>query len=176
VNETYRMPRREIVAQVTMLGEPSRELQLFLGLRARTHGGSECPSDLLNGTEPFVPARDTQGNTLLLRLDAVLFTTVSAQDESVTSHLEFQASDASSVDVAITLEGGHMLRGYVRYVLPEGQQRLQNYLRLPDRFLALYEGPRVHLVNKSRIVWVSCSNADDPELRLGASATPQRHV
>lgn len=169
MNETFRIPRRQIVAQVTMVGEPTRELQLFLGMQARTHTGTECPSDLLNGTEPFVPARDAQGNTLLLQLDSILVTTVSARDESVLGHLEFQAEDASCVDVAIAMEGGLMLRGYVRYVLPEGQQRLQNYLRLPDRFLALYEGPRVHLVNKRRIVWVNCSNADNPELRSGTA-------
>lgn len=171
MNESYRMPRRQVLAQVTMVGEPSRELMLFLGLHARTHSGSECPSDLLNGTEPFVPARDAQGNTLLLQLDSILVTTVSARDESIQGHLEFQTSDATCVDVAIALEGGAMLRGYVCYVLPEGQQRLQNYLRLPDRFLALYEGPRVHLVNKRRIIWVSCSNADDPELRARAHTT-----
>jgi hypothetical protein len=172
VSETYRLPRRQILAQVTMAGEPTRELQLFLGMQARTHSGNECPSDLLNGTEPFVPARDAQGNTLLLHLDSILVTTVSARDESVLGHLEFQAPEASCVDVAIALEGGFMLRGYVRYVLPEGQQRLQNYLRLPDRFLALYEGPRVHLVNKRRIVWVACSNADNADLR--APETAQR--
>ena len=162
MSESYRIPRRQVLAQVTLVGEPARELVLFVGLHAQSHEGYERPSDLLNGPDLYIPARDPQGNMLLLNLDAVQVASVAAKDESVLGSLEFQADEAACMDVAVAVGGGLLLRGYVRYVLPQGQQRLQNYMQLPTRFLALYDGPRVHLINKRRVVWVDCSSADVP--------------
>ena len=160
MSEEYRIPRRQIMAQVTLVSEPPRDLLLFVGLHAASHDGFERPSDVLNGRDSYVPARDAQNTMRLLNLDSILVVTVAAKDESVLGSVEFQASEASCMDVVVALEGGLRLRGYVRYVLPHGQQRLQNYLRLPERFLSLYDGPRVHLINRRRVIWVECLSAD----------------
>ncbi len=171
----YRIPKRQVPAHVTLVGEPTQELHLFVGQYAESHEGGERPGDVLNGRESYVPALDAQGGTRLLNLDAVLVVTVTARDEGVLGALEFQAADAACVDVVVALEGGLHLRGVVRYVLPEGQQRLQNYLRQPERFLPLYDGPRLHWINRRRVVWVESRGVEgmQADMALGASA-PRR--
>ena len=171
----YRIPKRQVPAHVTLVGEPTLELHLFVGQYAASHDGGERPGDVLNGRESYVPALDAQGGTRLLNLDAVLVVTVAARDEGVLGALEFQTTDAACVEVGVALEGGLHLRGVVRYVLPAGQQRLQNYLRQPERFLPLYDGPWLHWVNRRRVVWVESRGVEGTQMdmALGASAPPR---
>ena len=171
----YRIPKRAVKAQVMIGGEPPRELQFFVGPRAAHHDAGERPSDVLNGSEAFVPVRDAKGQTWLLNLDAVLVVTVAAHEENMSRTLEFQTSSAACLDVVMGLEGSLRVRGSVRYVLPEGQQRLQNYLRQAQRFVALHDGPWVHLVNRHRVIWVQCPATDAKAARgepLGTAARP----
>lgn len=171
----YRIPKHPVKAQVMISGEPPRDLQFFVGLQAANHDAGERPSDLLNGSEPFVPVRDAKGLTWLLNLEAVLVVTVAATEENVSRAVEFRTNMASCFDVVVALDGGLRVRGSVRYVLPEGQQRLQDYLRQAQRFVALHEGPWVHLVNRHRVVWVQSSSdaTTAPDEHLGTAAQPQ---
>ena len=152
----YRIPKRPVRARVLIRGEPPRDLHLFVGPRAAHHDAGERPSDLLNGGESFLPVRDAKGQMWLLNLEAVLVVTVAAVEESVARALEFQTDDVTCMDVVVALEGGVRVHGTMRYVLPEGQRRLQDHLRQPRRFVALHRGPWVHWINRRRMVWVQC--------------------
>ena len=175
MTDKYRIPKRLVRAQVVIAGEPPRDLHFFVGLRAPNHDEGERPSDLLNGAEPFVPVRDVRGQTWLLNLDTVLVVTVAAPEESVSRAIEFQTQDAACLQVVVALEGGLRVRGNVRYVLPEGQQRLQNYLGQSQRFMALHDGQWVHLINRHRVVWVHCPATDGSPARDEPLGAQTRH-
>ena len=155
--EVYRIPRLQFTAEVLLLGQSPRSLNLFLGAWAKSHAGYERPSDLFNGTENFLPALDLAGKPLLLQLDAV-------QAAAFAADLEFGAEEMRAMDLTpehtsaaidIVLEDGTPLSGIVTYLLPEGQRRVQSFLNLPERFFVLRDGDTAWLINKHRILWVT---------------------
>jgi len=158
MTEIFRIPKRQVPAQVLIPGHAPLPMTLFLAELAGTHAGGERPSDLLNGGQTFFPATDLQGSTVFLQRDAVMVVTVAAvhemgdDPESVTPLV---SDEATQVSLDVLLEDGSILRGTTRFLMPEGKRRLQDFLNLPDRFLLLEEGERVHLINKQRIVRLS---------------------
>jgi hypothetical protein len=57
--------------------------------------------------------------------------------------------------VEIGLEGGMTIAGEINQMMPEGHRRLQDVLNEGTRFLVLWSGDRVHLINKRRIIRVA---------------------
>jgi len=155
MTEIFRVPKRQVPAQVLIPGRPPMSMMLFLAECAGTHAGTERPSDLMNGEQVFFPATDVQGGTVFLRRDAVMVLTVASVDErgddpDVVRPLA--SDEATQVRLDVLLEDGSMLRGDLRFLMPEGKRRLQDFLNLSDRFLLLEAGDQIHLINKSRIV------------------------
>jgi len=158
VPEPYRVPKRSIPAEVVLPGKPPSKLTLFLSDFAETHGGIERPSDLLNGPALFFPAADASGAMVFLHRDSILAVTVRAEHEfagDVVVAMALQSEHATSAKVEVTLEDGTAIQGVANYLMPEGKQRLQDYLNLPDRFLVLRDGDHVRLVNKLRVIRVT---------------------
>jgi hypothetical protein len=158
MTELYRVPRLQIPAEVLLVGQSPRRLDIFLGVCAQSHAGYERPSDLLNGADAFVPALDTDGHMHILNKDAVQVLSVAAEYEFGEEDLvaiEVARLQATSKHVEIVLEGDTHLSGQLTYLLPEGQRRVQSFLNLKDRFFVLIEGDTVRLINKMHVQWVT---------------------
>jgi len=154
----YRVPKRELPAEVTLWGQPPSRVSLFLSARAGRDSGFERPSELLNGPGAFLPVTRTEGEFSLFRRDAVLFVTVPAAEELGGERPlpeEFPSEEVHSTLVELTLEGGPSIRGWIRYLRPDNRSRLVDFLNEPERFLIVRTEELVHLVNKNRIVAVS---------------------
>lgn len=155
MTDLFRVPKRQVPVHVVLPGRPPLALNLFLSECAEAHDGAERPSDLMNGETTFFPATDLHGATVFLQRDAVMMLTVATAHEIPPGSALAQALDsgeATRVQLDVLLEDGSSLRGTLRFLMPEGKRRLQDFLNLPDRFLALEDGERVHLIQKRRIV------------------------
>jgi hypothetical protein len=158
LTEQYRVPKREVIAEVVLFGQPPASMTIFLGERAETHSGYERPSDLLNGAGAFIPAAEKKGGLVLLRRDAVTILSVPDSDElggGDPRAEELAADQATMLQVEIVLEDGSKVGGSLVYLMPEGERRLQDFLNLPDGFLVLRDRGKVRLVNKNRIARIT---------------------
>ncbi len=158
MSDEYRIPKREVSAEVTLRGQEPVTLKLFLSGQAETHAGYERPSDLLNGADSFLPSTDSKGGFLLIRRDAVVVLSVPAELEQEPG--SSGAGDDGTVppevaQVEITLDNGGTRRGRIEFVMPEGRHRVQDFLNTNGRFVALRDNGMIHLVNKARIVRVA---------------------
>lgn len=154
----YRVPKREISAEATFLGHPRKVVHLFLSERAQTHDGAERLSDLLNGTGDFLPAIEPPRNLVLLHKDALMALSVAVETEFPSQEAaqeELAGTVGTSVVVGIALCDGTEIGGTVRFVMPEGKNRLVDFLNEPELFFAVRDGELAHLVNKRCIVRVS---------------------
>ena len=74
----YQIPKRSVLAEVVLPGIEPLSLKLYLSERAQSHAGFERPSDLLNGSERFLPAADAEDRVVFLHRDSVLTIAVDA--------------------------------------------------------------------------------------------------
>ena len=161
MNEIYRVPKRQFPAEVTLVGQSPMRLTLFLAGQAAHHAGYERPSDLLAGVDAFLPAMNGDGHVLFLQRDAVMVLSVPADAEDDGDPAATgdpggaPASPARRSAVRMTLENGRAIDGTIEYLMPEGHDRLQDFLNSIGRFLALRQEGTVHLVNKLRIASIA---------------------
>jgi hypothetical protein len=157
MNHAYQVPKRSVLADITLAGHTPVTLQVFLSSQSATHSGAERPSDLLNGPEAFLPASDSKNRVVFLHRDSIVSLTVDADAEfggEAAGAEDLAPEYATQVRVEILLNNGHALTGELRYVMPEASRRLQDVLNQPLRFLTLRDGEHAQLVNKAHIVRV----------------------
>jgi hypothetical protein len=153
----YRIPKREVSAEVSLLGHPRKVVKLFLHERAESHAGPERPSDLLNGPWDFFPAIEPPGKLVLLHRAAVLAISVSAESEfpGEEGGGSGDPEGAAIFSVEVILQDGSQVRGTVRFVMPEGRNRLIDFINTQDRFLTVRDENLARLINKRRIVRIA---------------------
>ncbi|HEV8336662.1 MAG TPA: hypothetical protein VGR67_09615 [Candidatus Polarisedimenticolia bacterium] len=161
----YRIPKREVAAEVSLLGQPRNVVKLFLGDRAENHSGPEKPSDLLNGSRPFFPAVEPPDRFVLLHRDSVTALSVEAEVEfpAEESSGGAEAEAVAKVLVELVLQDWTKVRGTVQFLMPEGRRRLIDFLNTGDRFLIVRADGLAHLINKRRIVRVEALEAGGEE-------------
>jgi hypothetical protein len=158
VSQEYRVAKKQVTAEVTIAGEKPAVLTLFLAEQTRQHAGDERPSDLLNGSDIFLPAIDRKKKLRLLQRDAVVVITVPAALEPGAAATDDGAASLPShlhAEVEVVLQGGAAIRGTVEYDMPESRSRLIDFLNREDRCLAVRQADQVHLVNKRHIARVT---------------------
>ena len=165
----YRIPKREISVEITLLSQSSKVIQLirgrrgeravvhlFLSERAQMRDGAERLSDLLNSPGEFLPAVEPpHKSVVLLNKDALMVLTASANAEFPAEEMSGVPMAGSGVQAEFTLQDGTQIKGQVGFVMPEGRRRLVDFLNLPERFFAVREGAMAQLINKKAIVRVS---------------------
>jgi len=167
----YRIPKREISVEITLLGQSSKVIQLirgrraeravvhlFLSERAPMREGAERLSDLLNSPGEFLPAVEPpHKKVVLLNKEALMVLTAAADAEfpAEESPHAMVAAGTGGVQAEFTLQDGTEIKGQVGFVMPEGKKRLVDFLNLPERFFAVREGAVAQLINKKCIVRVS---------------------
>lgn len=165
MTEGYEVPKREVEAAVTLMGEDPRPVRLFLAERAQHHSGPQRPGDLLNdGTEDFFAVRGPDGSRALLNRSAVLVLSVPASEQRSPE----EAADAEEAEgleafttrsVRVRMEDGSELTGKVSYVRPAGERRIRDFLNRGEAFIALRDGDTVRFVNRSRVARVTFASS-----------------
>lgn len=160
-----RVPKLRVKARARLRGQEPRTVVLHLGERAALHSGPERPSDLLAGSCDFLPVGGPQGRVLFLSTHAIDVLTVPAGLEADPA-VEVEDGSGSSVaverDITVHLDDGSEVEGHIRFLPPPGRARLLDFLNGPAPFLPVREGELVHLVNKSRVSWITAvADADD---------------
>lgn len=173
----YRIPKREISVEITLLGQSTKVIQLirgrraeravyhlFLSERAQMRQGAERLSDLLNGSGEFLPAVEPpHKHVVLLNKDALMVLTAAAEAEFPAEEMSdatMAAGVGGGVQAEFILQDGSEIKGRVGFVMPEGKKRLVDFLNLPERFFAVRDGAVAQLINKKCIVRVSIIGND----------------
>lgn len=159
----YRIPTRRIRAELLLTGRDQIPAELYLGEQSEREMGPERPLDLLNGKKTFFPVRLPEDGTVLIRRTSVLLASLAAEEvldgdpraDELLSEARMQGTDAREVELEVLLEEGTRISGSVAYVLPRGEQRLQDFLNNSATFFRVWDGERVHLVNGDRAVTVT---------------------
>lgn len=165
MTEGYEVPKREVEAAVTLMGEDPRPVRLFLAERAQHHSGPQHAGDLLNdAAEDFFAVRGPDGSLAVLNRSAVLVLSVSASDgrspEEDAAAKEAEGLEAfTSRRIRVRMEDGSELTGTVSYVRPAGERRIRDYLNRTEAFIPLRDGDTVRFVNRSRIARVTFASS-----------------
>ena len=149
---SFSIPKDKVSATLLLEDGTALEVELFLaqpidGVR------TERPSDLLTGVE-FIPISQKDGSFRIVRRSAITSLTVRADVEygGELSVEDLAGGFAKKTDLEVRTRSGAVLKGTVIYLLPEGQQRVQDLLNQPDPLLMLRDGDLVHLLSKTQIV------------------------
>jgi len=150
--EELRVPKRRVPVEVVLPGGTARRVFVFLSEAAPTHEGPERLSDLLNGSDAFIPAVEASGGVTFLHRTSIAVARVSPDVEPdggggftiPTEH-----------EVEITLADGTQLAGLVSYVLPPESARLGDFLNRCEPFFRLLERDGVALVGRAHVARVA---------------------
>ena len=143
--EDLRVPKRSVPVEVVLPGGEARQVLLSEG--AASHPGPERLSDLLNGTAPFIPARESgSGAMTFLHRASIAVARVASRRSRPTAD---SFTIPTEHEVEITLADGARLSGLVAYVAPQSRERLVDFLNRPEPFLRLLERDRVALVGRA---------------------------
>ncbi len=147
-----RVPKREVPVEVVLPGGEARRVAVYLAEGAATHPGPERLSDLLNGSAPFIPARESQGGAMtFLNRASIAVARVAADEEPADDSFTIPTEH----EVEITLTDGTRLSGLVAYVAPVARDRLVDFLNRPEPFLRLLEQDGVALVGRAHVARVA---------------------
>jgi hypothetical protein len=154
MTEGFVVPKHPIPINLKLAWLPPKELELYLAEHAARHTGAEHPSDVLNGNDLFIPARDADGRHLLFQRTEVMVISVAAKHEERQVDEGESEEGATTIELELTLEDGTRVEGVISYWRPPGQRRLQDYLNTSEQFVRIREGDIVHVVNRDKIVSV----------------------
>jgi hypothetical protein len=124
---------------------------ISLAVSAPFHEGSETILERLNSVERVIPFESPDGSrvTLVNRTDLLWVAPRPGTDPKLVGPGTFLITRQE--DVQVRLDGGETLEGVLQMELPEGFNRVTDYLNGPEDFfpLATPDGP--YLVNKLRV-------------------------
>jgi hypothetical protein len=146
-----RIRKEPLEVELALAGRPPRVVVIFLAEHAGHGFERQTVLDLLEQVEPFLPALDVEtGVCESVNARAVVWIGMSRQSMEAEGGADELFEHRKCVRVA--LAGGGSLEGEVLYSAPEGESRLVDYLNRPERFIRLWDGDRVFLVNKQSVV------------------------
>jgi len=150
--DELRVPKRRVPVEVVLPGKPARHLSVFLAQAAPGHEGPERLSDLLNGTNSFLPAVGDDGGITFLHRASIAVARVAPEVEPDVGG-GFTIPTEHEVEVALV--DGSRLSGLITYVLPPESARLVDFLNGCGPFLRLLERDAVALVGMAHVAHVA---------------------
>lgn len=146
----YRIAKERIAVVVhTMRGEAIVG-DLFVQAHARHRTGPEDAPDVMNDDEPFFPLAVEGGPTLLVAKDRVRLLEV--EERGAGDDAADAVPGARLTPIELTLDDGSTVEGSIYLEQTFGRPRLLDFLnRARSRFLTLYAGDGVRLVNRRLI-------------------------
>src|SRR5262249_21603703 len=121
----------------------------FIPASSSRHEGPMHPEEWLNSSATFFPFLPDDADT------PVILNKGEGLTLSIASDVEGPPAEHVGVDQRIVAErGARELRGEVHIDMPPHHRRVLDYLNRPESFLALYDGDRLHFVQKHNITRV----------------------
>ncbi|ALC15135.1 hypothetical protein DSOUD_0340 [Desulfuromonas soudanensis] len=122
--------------------------EVFLNLYGAHHFGPQRVGDLLLGPERFLPLRGAFG-TRLVNIAHILQARVGATEEADPLMLLGERHA-----VAVTTVNGDRIEALLYANLPDGSQRVKDYLNQPLRFFIFFLPDEVLYLHRDAILWV----------------------
>ena len=154
VAQPLRVRKEPIEVELVLAGEPPRPVELFLAEHGSRGFDRQSVLDLLEQSEGFLPACDRKtGNWESFNSRSVTWIGMSkiatGADES-----KNELYDRRKL-VRVEFAGGpDPLEGELLYSAPEESARVVDVMNRRERFLRLWSGDRVYLVNKAAVLRV----------------------
>jgi hypothetical protein len=123
--------------------------RIFLPIASSNHSGEMRPDEWMNDSTPFFPFLPANAATpvILNKAEVVVLSVVASPPP------EDATVDAPKRRVQVECRE-RVVAGVVIIDMPEGHQRVLDYLNAPGAFLIVHDGDREHLVRKTRITRV----------------------
>jgi len=144
-----RVPTIALDAEIVCRGGTSFVGRIFLPAASSHHTGPMRPDEWMNDSTPFFPflPADSPTPVILNKSDVVVLSV------AVEGALEEEGVESPHRRVKVECrERG--VEGILVIDMPQGHQRVLDYLNRPDPFLIVRDGDREHLVRKQRITRV----------------------
>ena len=151
--DSLRVRKNTVEVELSFAGGPPRRVELFLAEHGWRGFSQQRVLDLLEQEDSFLPARDLEtGRWETLNARAVVWIGVSRVEADAESPGD-ELFDYRKL-VRVELDGCDALEGEILYSAPEGSARVVDVLNRRERFLSLWSGDRVFLVNKNSVLRV----------------------
>ncbi len=140
----YRVDKEECPVVLFTADGMVQEGVIFLSPYASTHTGQQSPLDLMREKEQFFPFRSQAGNFTLVNKDAI-------------THLRYQPEEhqeppfGEPMQVQVTFFGGELLQGTLTLNMPQGKNRLIDYINAAPGWFALQGSEAGYLANGALI-------------------------
>lgn len=123
--------------------------RIFLPIASSHHSGEMRPDEWMNDSAPFFPFLPANASApIILNKSEVVVLSVVAEPPP-----EDTTVDIPKRRVQVECRE-RVVAGVLIIDMPEGHQRVLDYLNGPDPFLIVHDGDREHLVRKTRITRV----------------------
>ena len=149
MNDALRVPTVAIDAEIVCADGTWFVGRIFLPAASSHHAGAMRPDEWMNDTTPFFPflAANTSVPVILNKSEVVVLT--------VPEFAHPPEEDVGNPVRRVQVEcRERTLSGTVIIDMPEGHQRVLDYLNRSEPFLIVHDGDRTHLVRKARITRV----------------------
>jgi len=134
----YRVDKREQPVVLFLADGVVREGAVFLSPFSQLRAGPQTLLDLFREKEPFMPFRGDDGSFTLLNKNAV-------------THVRYHGGGeeclGERLGVRLTFYGGENLQGTLVIAMPEGLNRLQDYVNSAPGFFPVETADARYLVN-----------------------------
>jgi hypothetical protein len=146
--KVFQVPQREVQVEVLLSGGERLNGTLYAP-QAGPSGGPGRLSDRLNdGEERFLPLVADEGAHLVSKSRVMAIHLPPGEED-----LEFEEGDqAKECSVELYLEGGVVLTGSLKYIMPVERLRIIDYLNAAPEFIPLLDNGRVVLVSRRFLV------------------------
>ncbi len=145
------IPTIQLQAEIRYFDERPLTGRIFLPQQAAHHEGPTRPEEWMNEGGPFFPfIPDSSDRAVILNKRYIVVLTVTAGYELL--HLPEETGVSTYVQVKC---GSLELEGLVYIDMPDTNRRLTDWVNRPEPFLMLRDGDVRHLVQKSRITFLS---------------------
>jgi len=162
-----KVPMRPVAVELALVGHEPGSAELFVPDVPRS-GHSQLVQDvaeMLDEGDPFLPVRVGRHVTLCNKA-AVEWVAVppgsagaGSRGDAIPHEVESEPSEVLTLydqkhDLRVEVVGGLTVDGHVLYTSPSGQQRVIDHLNRVGRFLWVWQGQTLYLVNRQHIVRV----------------------
>jgi hypothetical protein len=142
--------RRTVEVAIRFPGQEVVRGHLFLALSAKGHAGRETALDLMNEPEPFFVLK-VEGQPPVRMVNKERVVEVELQSDEEFEEGDAGATVAKEEEMTLMFQDGFSLSGTARIELPPTRSRLIDFLNHTERFFALRNGHKAHIVNRKHI-------------------------
>jgi hypothetical protein len=146
MSNELKIEKERMEVHLTTIGGVALSGHVFVQPYSPLRGGRERPTDVLNSHDPYFPLETEDGFVLVAK--------------AATAELDYQDDETPQeygmlpLDVTLTVSGGQKYTGSIWVEGPVNTPRLLDFMNRDTkggRFLTLYDGSRVRLINRACI-------------------------